>query len=354
MEYIAILYSEVMGYNTASFNKFISKYNYKLILIHWDRKKLSEYKFDLTHEIECKKRSEFKNSDELILFLNQYNLKLIFVSGWMDKAYVEVCKYYKRKSGINIVCGIDNQWKGTLRQRIGIYYFKFFLSSAFSHAFVAGSLQFQFAMKLGFNKDNIKKHLYSADTELFHEQFKINFEHKKINYPYKILFVGRFNDVKGIDILLSAYNKIPDLLKEKWSLTIIGNGPKAEYYKQFKNIDVKEFMQPKELAKEIQNYGLFCLPSRFEPYGVVIHEMAASGLPILSSDVCGANQYFLKNNGATFIADNELDLYQKLISFLQMSDEELIQYSFNSYNNSFEITPEIWANTFYQFINSDS
>ena len=48
------------------------------------------------------------------------------------------------------------------------------------------------------------------------------------------------------------------------------------------------FMQPAQLPQAFRDHGVFVLPSRYEPWGVVIAEAAASGLAVICSDACGA------------------------------------------------------------------
>ena len=59
------------------------------------------------------------------------------------------------------------------------------------------------------------------------------------------------------------------------------------------------------LAQQIYNSGdLFLMPSSFEPWGVVVHEHAAAGFPLLLSDAVGAGERFLEapRNGTAFRA----------------------------------------------------
>ncbi len=103
---------------------------------------------------------------------------------------------------------------------------------------------------------------------------------------------------KGIDLLIKAYNSIQN--KRGWTLTLIGNGSlKRKIIRENKNNDdimIKDFMQPGELLNEIEKAGAFCLPSIYEPLGVVIQEFASAGLPLITSNVCGAKVFSCRTN----------------------------------------------------------
>ena len=72
-------------------------------------------------------------------------------------------------------------------------------------------------------------------------------------------------------------------------------------------------MQPEDLVRVIKNVGFFVLPSNFEPWGVVVHEFCAAGLPMLLSETVGSSSSFLINghNGFLFKPNNHYDLLSK-------------------------------------------
>ena len=54
------------------------------------------------------------------------------------------------------------------------------------------------------------------------------------------------------------------------------------------------FVQPENLKDIIQDTGIYVLPSKYEPWGVSLHEMVSSGMPVLISENIGSKIYFLK------------------------------------------------------------
>ena len=53
----------------------------------------------------------------------------------------------------------------------------------------------------------------------------------------------------------------------------------------------EDFIQPENLEK-VKNAGCFVLPSLKDNWGVVVHEFAAAGLPLIISDGVGAKLLF--------------------------------------------------------------
>ena len=93
------------------------------------------------------------------------NPSLIFCSGWIDRNYLKIMKYYNKK--IPTVLLFDNQWKASLKQCLGLLLSPFSLKNKFSNVWVTGSSSKYFANKLGFSDDKILTGLYSAYTPMF-------------------------------------------------------------------------------------------------------------------------------------------------------------------------------------------
>src|SRR5690606_19377804 len=122
-----------------------------------------------------------------------------------------------------IVAYSDTPWKNTLRQKLNSLVSCFYVKKAFTHLWVSGIRQYDYARKLGFSNDRIILNSLSADVDLFS---KTNMELKKQDYPKKFIYIGRFVKIKGLENLLNAWDSINE--KEGWTLTIIGAGDLKE------------------------------------------------------------------------------------------------------------------------------
>ncbi len=93
-------------------------------------------------------------------------------------------------------------------------------------------------------------------------------------------------------MLLQAWQQL-GAKEGDWELHLIGNGSLKAQLEATAGVVLKDFMQPEQLILEVANTGCFLLPSRGEPRGVVAHEFAAAGLPLILSDSVGAAGTFL-------------------------------------------------------------
>ena len=332
-----------MGYTEAvlqAFSKIDS--SIQVHCIFWDQKKKTPYT-NSAKEVKYYKRSDFNNSDEINKLIEQINPNIIYISGWMDNVYLSVVKKQKKK-GIPIIVGLDSQWLGTLKQFIGSIFSLYFIKIYYSYALVAGFRQFEFARKLGFKPLQILSPLYSANLEIFGNK---NLSSSRNYKSKRILYVGRLVKEKGILELIDVFKKISIHFPD-WELKIIGNGELKsliEFNTKGFKIILEDFMQSELLVQEAQQASFFCLPSNYEPWGVVVHEFAASGLPFVISSSCGASRSFVINNYNGFVFDHtkkdQLELC--LIKMMKKNHDEFAIMSIRSIQLSNSINPEIIA-----------
>ncbi|MGD1094128.1 MAG: glycosyltransferase family 4 protein [Bryobacteraceae bacterium] len=123
------------------------------------------------------------------------------------------------------------------------------------------------------------------------------------------LFVGRFIAEKNLFRLIHAYEKYQHRAgKEAWSLVLVGTGPlepqlRAEVgRRRIRGVIFAGLRQVNELPGYYARASCFVLPSLSEPWGLVVNEAMASGVPVLVSDRCGCAADLIKQgeNGFTF------------------------------------------------------
>ena len=309
-----------MGYTHATLNELAAS-GAEVCVVSWDLNRLSPIAFDKSNSVTFIEKSVF-SLRELVKFAENFNPDLTVVSGWQDAWYLVAAFSLRRKSKI-VVSGFDGQTSSSMRHQLGyllgkLGVFRWF----FSHAWVAGPRQFEFARKLGFSKRRIISDLYSCDTKIFcRTPNQVSLSNKQ---GRSFVFVGRLENEKGLTILLSAWLEIQTLRRD-WKLVIIGSGSLYSNISREKSIVLKNAMAPAELAIELSSHDCFVLPSVFEPWGVVVHEAAASGLPLLLSDEVGAGSTFLIQgmNGFSFEAGSVDALKSRMLEVMGLSDSQL-------------------------------
>lgn len=344
---IVYLWAEISGHVLGVLEELGKHTTGSIDVVHWDARTVNSTQFQIgtSQRIQIHPRSQM--SDEAIYdLLFKRRPAIIVVSGWMDKGYIRACRSYKRThSAVKIVAGIDDQWTGSVRQRIGQIYYAVFYRNLFDFMWVSGKPQYSFAQRFGYGIDTTISNLLSADTRIFN---------KKADFSRRFVFVGRFDKVKRLDLLVAAYSRLPIDTQKAWPLVLIGDGDQREMVlsKHNPNIILTGFMQPDDLRCELLKGGVACLTSDKDQWGVVIHEYALMGLPMLLSSGCGAATEFLipGYNGFLFKKGDLNSLHNRLERFTSLSDIEMIQFGINSERLASRIDNEISARSLLSLV----
>jgi glycosyltransferase involved in cell wall biosynthesis len=144
---------------------------------------------------------------------------------------------------------------------------------------------------------------------------------------FVILFVGRFIKHTGLFELLEADRRVN--LPHK-ALVLVGDGKLREALQDYvarHNLDAVYFFgfqNRSEIWKFYAMSDLFVLPSRKEPWGMVVAEAMCFGLPVIVSDQVGAASDLLQQgyNGFTFTSGSVEGLVDCIERFVQLSEEK--------------------------------
>ena len=149
--------------------------------------------------------------------------------------------------------------------------------------------------------------------------------------PY-FLYVGRLAPEKNIDGLLAAWLRYREE-GGRWPLVLVGDGPAAASLRAFAasspygpEVHFAGHRGSRELAPFYAFAGCFVLPSKREPWGLVVNEAMAAGLPVLVSNRCGSAEDLLDEGGNGYSFDphsiDQLTHCLKCISSLSRDDLE--------------------------------
>lgn len=122
-----------------------------------------------------------------------------------------------------------------------------------------------------------------------------------------ILFVGRLDDIKGLDLLIQAFRKIL-IDGNTVRLIIIGDGNFEYYINQGSDISAKITYVGKISKERLYSYyqvaDIGVIPSFHEQCSYVAIEMMMFGLPIIGTDSTGLNEMIL-DECKLYIKDKE-------------------------------------------------
>ena len=161
---------------------------------------------------------------------------------------------------------------------------KFFLKQV-DQIIVPGKMHEKFIKNFGISK----KIYITKSVGLLHNLKKKRFREKVRKNVRNIIFIGRISREKNICLLKKLIEK-----NKKITLSIYGEdfiNFKEEIRHKYKDrIFYYGSRKNKTIISKIQNYDLLILPSKFEPWGLVIEEAIFSGIPVLVSSKVGCHK----------------------------------------------------------------
>lgn len=167
---------------------------------------------------------------------------------------------------------------------------------------------------------------------------KLNIREKKM-----ILAVGQFIHRKGYDVLLKAMIELNDT---SLGLYLVGGEATEEYLNlikdyRLKNIHFISFKNRNEIQMYYKAADIFVHPTREDIWGLVINEALACGLPVITSNQCGAGlEMVSKNNVGKIIKVDDINGLKEAIKNMLNDNSALRCMSLNAIELSKKYTIE--------------
>lgn len=167
-----------------------------------------------------------------------------------------------------------------------------FCERFFTAAVATGSRAADYAQKLGIPPAHIWIAGNVVDNEHFSRPLGSADSLAGSNLPPHFLTVARLSAEKNFPSLLTAFAAYRNR-GGTWHLRIAGTGPEEEDLKDLVPPTCRDFVhwlgwkQHEDLPALYAAASCFVLPSLIEPWGLVVNEAMAAGLPVLVSRQCG-------------------------------------------------------------------
>ena len=179
-----------------------------------------------------------------------------------------------------------------------------------------------------------KKKIYLVTNGIEVNRFLPIFENR---IKGRVIYVGRINHQKGIDVLLKAWKIVIDKFTN-FQLFIAGPLQKDSYVNYLKSYQKKNNLQnyikfvgeinyySNDIVKFYQSADIFVLPSRREGMPGSLLQAMACGLPVVSTKVSGAKELVKEGvNGKLIDIGDEKKLAEAILDVLTMSDKKKIK-----------------------------
>lgn len=178
---------------------------------------------------------------------------------------------------------------------------------------VPGRTAFKYLRRYKIPEDEIFTAVNAVDNELFaatgtRASRAAGANRAQLGLPQRyFLYVGRLVREKGVFDLVSAYAKLDEHLKQQVGLVFVGDGPVRQELEAFAgrvtagNVKFVGFVHQENLAKYYALAEMLILPTYTDPWGLVVNEAMACGLPVVLSRVAGCAADLVTENWNGFL-----------------------------------------------------
>ena len=241
--------------------------------------------------------------------LGAFRPEVVFVPGWGSRGALHSLQWCLDHRLPAVVMSESTSWDAP-RSRFPEWV-KSRLLSLFSSALVGGTSHIRYLELLGFSPGRIFTGYDTVDNSFFEREVQ--------RFPQQngktgcFLASARFVAKKNLSFLLAAYAgyRLRSLHAggNPWDLVLLGDGhlrPELESQATelglVGSLHMPGFVQYPDLPRRYAEASCFVHVSLIEPWGLVVNEAMASGLPVLVSRTCGCAADLVREgrNGWTF------------------------------------------------------
>ncbi|MCE7065992.1 glycosyltransferase family 4 protein [Dyadobacter sp. CY326] len=267
----------------------------------------------------------------LFAAFDAYKPTVLNITGYFDPAQV-LLMFYARLKGVKVVLSSESSSADHNRSFFKETFKKLIINRA-NIFFCFGKTSAEYIESLGVAPSRIPvRNAAVIDEEVVQtrhaaaKQTAINVQRTR-----KFVYVGRLATEKNLGTLITAFANVHkfDSNQRPWQLIFVGDGPeRAALEKRTLGYHLEEkiifkggfpwYKVPEFLAES----DVLILPSKSEPWGLVVNEAMVCGMPVIVSENCGCVADLVKNdvNGFTFDPDQQKELETAMQFFIQNPD----------------------------------
>lgn len=246
------------------------------------------FDFAFLHSGSSHERGFFKTFFALLKLMRSIKAKKIIYSGWLAKEYVVYSFLSPKSKNVMVVESTVNESttigkKGWLKRKI---------MKRMAFALPSGKLHVILLDKLNFKGDSF----VTGSVGILNKPGRPSEIHQKRD-KLRYLYLGRLIECKNVEWMVQQFNK------SGRSLSIVGKGHLEESIKKKAKSNVKllGFIDNEKLPELMSNHDVLVLPSKTEPWGLVVEEAIYFGIPVIVSDKVGSAPEMVEELGTGMV-----------------------------------------------------
>lgn len=189
-------------------------------------------------------------------------------------------------------------------------------------------------------EENLMQKMVVIPNAIDPERFRIQSANSDGNIKPFIFSFGRFDDQKGMDLLIRAFAKIKD--RFVFNLIIAGEGPDRKLLEDIinengleKRVVLLGRITQEEVVLRLKNADFVVIPSRWEAFGISVLEALAAGKPVLATNVGGIPELIHQSETGLLCEPDVESLAQGILKMTSASydDDAIKKQQLKIWNN---------------------
>ena len=265
--------------------------------------------------------------------LRRFRPDAVAVGGWNQPAFW-VALAYCRLRRIPLLVWIESTARDARSEARPLALARGAMVRGASGAFVPGTAAAEYARSLGVELVETAPNAIDASV----------FERAAVDRSGRdgctFLYVGRLDPEKGLDTLLEAFREVPG------ELALVGAGSDEQRLRALagERVRFEGAKDRDELVDHYRDADVFVLPSRSEPWGMVLNEAAAAGLPLVATEESGAARDLIEEGVNGFrVPAGDVSALRERLTRLAADAELRASAGARSRELARRFTPEAWA-----------
>jgi glycosyltransferase involved in cell wall biosynthesis len=285
-----------------------------------------KYPYQVLFERSLDQVKFFERYIALLRAFHDFRPTVLNVTGYFDWAQIFLMTY-ARMRGVKVVLSSESSAMDHDRSIFKEVIKRWILSRA--HVFFCfGKSTAHYLLKLGVKRPQIRvRHAAVIDEQIIRNNFdeaRLRIKKNKFSYVY----VGRLAPEKNLEMLVRAFLNVTQKTTDaNWELLLVGEGPSRSTLQNLAsnhpNIRFAGGHPWYKVPEWLAQADVLVLPSKSEPWGLVVNEAMVCGMPVIVSNKCGCVNDLVKNgiNGFTFSPKSQKDLESHLSFFIRNTNE---------------------------------
>jgi glycosyltransferase involved in cell wall biosynthesis len=201
-------------------------------------------------------------------------------------------------------------------------------------------------IELGAAPSRVFRAPHSTNIAPFHAVARERLARGPSDGPATVLHVGRLIARKGIDRLMRALASVPPDLAIR--LVLVGGGAQEAELRRLSDelgiaarVEFRGFVDQPALPAVYAEADIFAFPTLDDPFGIVLLEAAATGLPCVASPFGGATLDLLTDGESAFIAEpDDTAAWSRALAALAADPGLRRRFGARAHETTLQRTPE--------------